>query len=45
MGKRGFVKSIQKNWFSQKLSTTFISLALLFIVSIVLYFVFNKYIV
>jgi hypothetical protein len=43
MAKRGFIKSIQKNSPFKKLSTTFISLALLFILSIVLYFVFNKY--
>lgn len=43
MAKRGFIKSIQKSSPFKKLSATFISLALLFILSIVLYFVFNKY--
>lgn len=42
MVKAGFIKSIQKNTPFKKLSTSFISLAMLFILSIVLYFVFNK---
>jgi predicted PurR-regulated permease PerM len=42
MAKRGFVKSIQKAGSLKKLSATFISLAFLFVISIVLYFVFNK---
>jgi hypothetical protein len=45
MAKRGFVKSIQKAASLKKLSATFISLAFLFVISIVLHFVFNKYIV
>lgn len=43
MAKRRFIKSIQKSSPFKKLSVTFISLALLFILSIILYFVFNKY--
>ena len=43
MAKSGFVKTIQKNSPFKNLSTTFITLALLFIVSIILYFVFNKH--
>ena len=43
MAKRGFVKSIQKSSPFKKLSATFISLAFLFVISIVLHFVFNKY--
>ena len=43
MAKRKFIKSIQKSSPFKKLSVTFISLALLFVISIVLYFVFNKY--
>ena len=43
MAKRGFVKSIQKTSPFKKLSATFISLAFLFVISIVLHFVFNKY--
>jgi preprotein translocase subunit SecG len=42
MAKRGFVKSIQKAGSIKKLSATFISLAFLFVISIVLHFVFNK---
>jgi hypothetical protein len=42
MAKRGFVKSIQKAGSLKKLSATFISLAFLFVISIVLHFVFNK---
>ena len=42
MAKRGFVKSIQKSGSIKKLSATFISLAFLFVISIVLHFVFNK---
>jgi hypothetical protein len=42
MAKRGFVKSIQKAGSMKKLSATFISLAFLFVISIVLHFVFNK---
>jgi len=42
MVKAGFIKSIQKNTPFKKLSTSFISLAMIFILSIVLYFVFNK---
>ena len=42
MAKRGFVKSIQKAGSFKKLSATFISLAFLFVISIVLHFVFNK---
>ena len=45
MAKGGLIKTIQKNIPFKKLSTTFISLAMLFILSIVLYFIFNKYIV
>jgi predicted PurR-regulated permease PerM len=45
MTKGGLIKTIQKNIPFKKLSTTFISLAILFILSIVLYFIFNKYIV
>jgi len=45
MAKGGLIKTIQKNIPFKKLSTTFISLAILFILSIVLYFIFNKYIV
>jgi len=43
MAKRRFAKSIIKNNPFKKLSAVFISLVLLFILSIVLYFVFNKY--
>ena len=43
MAKSGFVKTIQKNSPFKNLSTAFITLALLFIVSIILYFVFNKH--
>ena len=43
MAKRRFIKSIQKSSPFKKLSVTFISLALLFILSILLHFVFNKY--
>jgi hypothetical protein len=43
MAKRGFIKTIQNNSPLKKLSTTFISLALLFILSIILYFVVNKF--
>ena len=43
MAKRRFTKSIIKNNPFKKLSAVFISLVLLFILSIVLYFVFNKY--
>ena len=43
MAKSGFIKTIQKNSPFKNLSTAFITLALLFIVSIILYFVFNKY--
>ena len=43
MAKRGFIKSIIKTSPFKKLSTTFISLALLFILSIVLHFIFKKY--
>ena len=42
MAKRGFVKSIQKAGSMKKLSATFISLAFLFVISIILHFVFNK---
>ena len=43
MAKRGFIKSIIKTSPFKKLSTTFISLVLLFILSIVLHFIFKKY--
>ena len=43
MAKSGFIKTIQKNSPFKNLSTAFITLALLFIVSIILYFVFNKH--
>ena len=43
MAKRGFIKTIQNNSPLKNLSTTFISLALLFILSIILYFVVNKF--
>lgn len=43
MAKRGSIKSIQKTSPFKKLSATFISLAFLFVISIVLHFVFNKH--
>ena len=43
MAKRRSMKSFQKAGSLKKLSATFISLALLFVISIVLHFVFNKY--
>lgn len=43
MAKRRSMKSFQKAGSLKKLSATFISLAFLFVISIVLHFVFNKY--
>ena len=42
MAKRRSMKSFQKAGSLKKLSATFISLAFLFVISIVLHFVFNK---
>ncbi len=43
MAKRRSMKSFQKVGSLKKLSATFLSLAFLFVISIVLHFVFNKY--